>query len=364
MTDTRDEFFMRAALEQARNGRYIAPPNPAVGCVIVKNGEIVARGYTHAPGSQHAEIDALMNAKACGVDVQGATVYVTLEPCSHYGRTPPCAARLIEEKVGRVVAAMQDPNPLVAGKGLQMLEQAGIEVACGVCQDEAYESNIGFFTRMKTGLPWVRLKTAVSLDGRTALSNGKSRWITGEQARRQGRLWRARSQGILTGIGTVLADNPQMSVREEKLPSPSKYVLDSQALTPVTFNILQGQPTTIFVGEEAPESRVEALQAAGARVIRIGGVNGLNLRDVLEVIGQDAVNELHVESGATLAGALLEEGLVDEIVCYVAPAVMGEGMPFARLGPFKQMNDVLRWKFVSVEQIGEDLELVLRKNNL
>lgn len=363
MTASRDEFFMRAALEQARLGTYIAAPNPAVGCVIVKDDVIVARGYTHAPGSQHAEIDALMNAQAAGVDVAGATVYVTLEPCSHYGRTPPCAARLIQEGVGRVVAALKDPNPLVSGKGLKMLQDAGIEVACGVCREEAYESNIGFFTRMKTGLPWVRLKTAVTLDGRTALNNGASRWITCEQARRKGRLWRARAQGILTGIGTVLADNPQMSVREEKLPSPEKFVVDSQALTPVTFNILQGQPTTIFVGPKAPESRTEALQAAGARVRRVEeNYDGLNLREVLACIAQNGVNELHVEAGAKLSGALLEAGLVDEIVCYIAPAMMGEGLPFAYLGPFKQMHDVLRWKFVSVEKIGDDLEVILRKN--
>ena len=361
MTHTQDELFMLAALEQAQQGRYIAAPNPAVGCVIVKNGEIVARGYTHAPGSQHAEIDALMNAEAAGIDVAGSTVYVTLEPCSHYGRTPPCAARLIKERVGRVVAALQDPNPLVAGKGLGMLREAGIDVTCGVCEQQAYESNIGFFTRMKTGRPWVRLKTAVTLDGRTALPNGKSRWITGEQARRRGRLWRARAQGILTGIGTVLADNPQMSVREEKLPSPAKFVLDSQALTPVTFNILQGEPTTIFVGQEAPESRVEALKAAGARVVRIDGTDGLDLQAVLRTIGETGVNELHVEAGATLSGALLEAGLVDEIICYMAAAVMGEGMPFARIGPFKLMSDVLRWKFVGVERVGDDLELVLRK---
>ena len=184
MTDTSDEIFMRAALEEARKGRYIAPPNPAVGCVIVKDGQIVSRGYTHAPGSQHAEIDAIMNAKQAGIDITGATYYVTLEPCSHYGRTPPCAARLIEERAGRVVAAIEDPNPQVAGKGLEMLRQAGVAVACGVCRDEAYESNIGFFTRMTTGKPWVRLKTAVTLDGRTALYNGASRWITSEEARR------------------------------------------------------------------------------------------------------------------------------------------------------------------------------------
>lgn len=366
MTETRDEFYMRAALEEARRGTYIAPPNPAVGCVVVKNGEIVARGYTHAPGSQHAEVDAIANAKAAGVDVRGATVYVTLEPCSHYGRTPPCAAMLVKEGVGRVVAALEDPNPLVAGRGLAMLCEAGIEVACGVCRDEAYESNLGFFTRMKTGLPWVRLKTAVTLDGRTALNNGTSRWITSEEARRKGRLWRARAQGVLTGIGTVLADNPEMSVREEQLPSPVKFVLDSRALTPVTFNILQGQPATIFVGDEAPESRTEALRAAGATVVRLdacsNGGESLDLRAALQYIGGCGVNTLHVEAGATLSGALLSQGLVDEIVCFVAPALMGEGMPFARLGPFEKMDDVQRWKFAGLERVGDDIELVLRKN--
>ena len=205
MTVEQDELFMRAALQEARNGLYIAPPNPAVGCVLVRDGRIIARGFTHAPGSRHAEIDAIENAKAQGIDVRGATAYVTLEPCSHYGRTPPCALRLIDEGIGRVVAAMEDPNPLVAGRGLKMLQDAGVAVTSGVCRDEAYESNIGFFTRMRTGRPWVRLKTAVSLDGRSALSNGESRWITSEEARRRGRLWRARAQGILTGIGTVLS---------------------------------------------------------------------------------------------------------------------------------------------------------------
>lgn len=362
MTDTSDEIFMRAALEEARKGRYIAPPNPAVGCVIVKDGQIVSRGYTHAPGSQHAEIDAIMNAKQAGIDITGATYYVTLEPCSHYGRTQPCAARLIEERAGRVVAAIEDPNPQVAGKGLEMLRQAGVAVVCGVCRDEAYESNIGFFTRMTTGKPWVRLKTAVTLDGRTALYNGASRWITSEEARRKGRLWRARAQGILTGIGTVLADNPQMSVREEKLPSPVKYVADSQALTPVTFNILQGQPTTIFVSDTAPQARVDALVAAGATVRCVGGSEGLDLEEIIRQIGRDEINELHVEAGATLSGALLDADLVDEIVCYLAPAVMGEGMPFAKLGPFKEMSEVLRGRFVSFEKVGDDLEVVLRKN--
>ena len=285
MTVEQDELFMRAALQEARNGLYFAPPNPAVGCVLVRDGRIIARGFTHAPGSRHAEIDAIENAKAQGIDVRGATAYVTLEPCSHYGRTPPCALRLIDEGIGRVVAAMEDPNPLVAGRGLKMLQDAGVAVTNGVCRDEAYESNIGFFTRMRTGRPWVRLKTAVSLDGRSALSNGESRWITSEEARRRGRLWRARAQGILTGIGTVLSDNPQMSVREEKLPSPFKFVLDSLALTPVTFNILQGQPATIFVGSDAPQSRVEVLEAAGASVVSLPGTRSLDLGAALDYIG-------------------------------------------------------------------------------
>lgn len=354
---------MLEAVAESRKGQFVAPPNPAVGCVIVRDGIEIARGYTHAPGSAHAEIDAINNAQKAGKSVEGATFYVTLEPCSHYGRTPPCALRLIQEKAGRVVAALRDPNPLVAGKGLAMLKDAGIEVDCGVCEQEAYEANIGFLTRMQRSTPWVRMKTAASLDGRTALANGQSQWITGAQARRAGHLLRARAQGLLTGIGTVLADDPLMNVRlEGDYPSPVKYVVDRWAQTPVNAKILQGRRCVIFVGKAADPIKIAALEKAGAEVRVIEDAQeGLDLKTVIASIGADAVNELHVEAGAGLNGALLAAGLIDEIVCFCAPCLMGEGLPIARLPQCLKMDEVQRWRFHDVCRVGEDLQLTLRK---
>lgn len=366
--DAEDVRWMRLALDEAKKGRLIAPPNPSVGCVIVRDGREIARGYTHAPGSAHAEIDALENARTAGRPVEGATVYVTLEPCSHFGRTPPCAARLIREKVARVVAATPDPNPLVAGRGIRMLRQAGIEVTVGVCADEAVEANIGFMTRMRTGLPWVRMKIATSLDGRTALSNGRSKWITAEAARRDGRLQRATAQGLLTGIGTVLADDPRMDVRLAglgDLPSPRKYVLDTNAQTPPVAKILGGRPTVVFCSEAADPQAKAGLAAAGAQVRTLppGSLPGtLDLRAALESIARDEINVLHVEAGAGLNGALLTAGLVDEIVCYMAPKLMGTGNGWAELPVFASMDEVQCWRFRSAERIGVDVKLVLRKH--
>lgn len=355
---------MRMALEEARKGRYIAPPNPAVGCVLVRDGQIIARGHTHAPGSRHAEVDAIENALAAGISVEGATAYVTLEPCSHYGRTPPCALRLIKEKIRRVVVGVLDPNPLVAGRGVAMLREAGVEVLTGVLEKECFESNIGFLTRMKTGLPWVRMKVAASLDGRTALANGLSQWITGPSAREDGQRLRARAQGLLTGIGTVLADDPQMNVRcDASLPSPAKYIFDTRARTPVTARILQGAPATVFVGTDAWDADVRALENAGARVVALPlNANGhIELASAVKAIGDDAVNELHVEAGAGLNGGLLAAGLVDEIVCYAAPAMIGRGPGWANLPEFRTMDEIFRWHFHEVLPVGEDLRIVLRK---
>ncbi len=354
--------FMRMALEEVRKGRYIAPPNPSVGCVIVKDGCVISRGYTHAPGSCHAEIDALDNAKAAGADVRGSTVYVTLEPCAHYGRTPPCAVRLAQEGVGRVVAAVLDPNPLVAGKGLKILKDAGIEVVCGVCEEEAYESNIGFMTRMRTGRPWVRLKIATSLDGFTALENGQSRWITSEAARTAGRFLRARSQGLLTGSGTVFTDNPQMNVRCEGLPDPVKYIVATHAALSPDMKIFAGRPAVVFTSRASCGKNADKLVAAGIEVRLVDEAEGgLDLRQVIDSIGADQVNELHVEAGARLNGALMCAGLADEIVCYASPSFMGSGRPVAALPVFEHMDQVLRWKFHAIGTAGEDLELVLRK---
>ena len=355
---------MREALNEAARGRFIAPPNPAVGCVLVRDGTVFARGFTHAPGSAHAEVDAVRNAKAAGLSVVGATAYVTLEPCSHYGRTPPCAKMLIEEGVSRVVVGTLDPNPMVAGRGAAMLREAGVEVAVGVCEAECIESNIGFLTRMRTGRPWVRIKVAASIDGLTALANGQSQWITCTEARRDGQLLRARAQGLLTGIGTVLADDPQMNVRvDPALPSPRKYVLDTDANTPPAAKILQGAPATIFVGARASDLRVRALEEAGADVVLLNesSEGGLDLTQALRHIAEDGVNELHVEAGASLNGALLRAGLADEVVCYVAPAVMGRGLGWAILPEFTSMDQVLRWRFHRVDRLGCDLRLVLRK---
>ena len=332
-TESVDEHWMREALKASVGARLIAPPNPAVGCVIVKDGREIARGFTQAPGSAHAEIQALNAAAAVGESVVGATVYVTLEPCSHYGRTPPCALRLIKERVGRVVAAVKDPNPLVAGRGLNMLK------------------------------PWVRMKLAASLDGRTALENGESRWITSEASREDGRLLRAYSQGILTGVGTVKADDPQMNVR---LPGdwkdPVKFVCDAKASMSPAAKILQGAPCVVFVGMEAPEAACRALRNAGADVVTVAEVEPgrLDMQAVLSEIGRREVNVLHVEAGARLSGDLIRRGLVDELVLYAAPALMGHGKKLAELPHFDAMSEVLRWEFKNVTRSGDDLKLVLR----
>ena len=362
-TESVDEHWMREALKASVGARLIAPPNPAVGCVIVKDGREIARGFTQAPGSAHAESQALNAAAAAGESVVGATVYVTLEPCSHYGRTPPCALRLIKERVGRVVAAVKDPNTLVAGRGLNMLKDAGIDVVSGVCEAEAVESNIGFLTRMKRGTPWVRMKLAASLDGRTALENGESRWITSEASREDGRLLRAYSQGILTGVGTVKADDPQMNVR---LPGdwkdPVKFVCDAKASMSPAAKILQGAPCVVFVGMEAPEAACRALRNAGADVVTVAEVEPgrLDMQAVLSEIGRREVNVLHVEAGARLSGDLIRRGLVDELVLYAAPALMGHGKKLAELPHFDAMSEVLRWEFKNVTRSGDDLKLVLR----
>lgn len=363
MERSADEHWMREALKASEGARLIAPPNPAVGCVIVKDGREIGRGFTQAPGSAHAEIQALKAAQAAGESVVGATVYVTLEPCSHYGRTPPCALRLVQEKVGRVVAATVDPNPLVAGRGLRMLQEAGIAVTAGVCEAEAIESNRGFLTRMRRGTPWVRMKLAASIDGATALANGSSRWITSSASREDGRLLRAYSQGVLTGVGTVLADDPQMNVRlAGQWRDPPKFVADAGASTPVTAKILQGAPCTIFVGEGASRDACRRLADAGATVTTVpeAAPGRLDPAAVLQELGRREVNLLHVEAGARLSGDLLERGLVDEVVLYSAPCWMGRGRPMVVLPTFESMEQVRRWRYHEVKRLGEDLRLTLR----
>src|SRR5512147_1037592 len=266
MYDEADREFMARALTLANRALYDAEPNPRVGCVIVREGRIIGEGWTQAPGSNHAEVEALLDARRNGHDVRGATVYVSLEPCSHFGRTPPCATALIEAHVGRVIAAVEDPNPLVAGGGLEMLRSAGVDVRCGLLEQEAAEINVGFFSRMQRGRPWVRMKIAASLDGKTALESGVSKWITSEEARRDGHAWRARACAVLTGIGTVKDDDPQLTVREVQTSrQPLRVVVDSRLQTPLTAKVLGPGTIIAAAGVDAPRS--VALRAHGAEVV-------------------------------------------------------------------------------------------------
>ena len=300
------------------------------------------------------------------MNIEGATVYVTLEPCSHYGRTPPCALALINHRVGRVVAAMKDPNPLVAGKGLAMLEAAGIPTACGVLEEEAWESNRGFFTRMTRGTPWVTLKVGASIDGRTALPNGESQWITGEAARQDVQRLRSESGAILTGIGTVLADDCRLNVRlpgrdPAEIRQPLRVVVDSSLRTPATARVIGEDGLCLIVCAKADPKRKAELEMRGAEVIELPGSDGrVDLRALVSELGRREVNDLLAEGGATLNGALLDAGLVDEIVVYTAPILIGEGRGMWSVGPYKRLAEAERWAYRSVSRLGEDLCFDLR----
>ena len=317
-----DYIHMAHALQLAERGLYTTSPNPRVGCVIVRDGAMVGSGWHQQAGQPHAEIHALREA---GDAARGATAYVTLEPCSHHGRTPPCANALIAAGVARVVVAMQDPNPQVAGNGLALLQNAGIVTDCGLLEAQARELNVGFIKRMVMGHPWLRIKTASSLDGKTALSGGASKWITGAPARHDAHRLRARSCAILTGIGTVLTDDPALNVRDvETTRQPLKVIVDSRLQTPVTAHILSGAPTLIACAE--PDARrIAALEAAGAEIRCLPGDAGqVDLGALLSILAQRGINEVMTEAGATLNGALIAAGFVDEWVMYIAPLLLGD----------------------------------------
>lgn len=310
-----DQEYMTRALRLAAQGLNTTTPNPRVGCVLVKDGMVVGEGWHERAGEAHAEVHALRNA---GEAARGATAYVTLEPCAHHGRTPPCVDALIEAGVVRVVAAMNDPNPLVAGEGLARLEQAGIAVAVGLLEGDAGKLNVGFVSRMTRGRPWVRIKVAASLDGKTALLNGKSQWITGPEARRHAHGWRARSCAIMTGSGTVLDDDPGLTVREVPCTrQPRRVVIDGRLLTPANARVLEGEGALIFsaTAGSLPNAEVVALSAGAGRVDLVG---------VIDELGRRGVNELMVEGGYRLNGALLRAGLVDELLIYQAPLIIGD----------------------------------------
>lgn len=383
-----DIKYLQTALELAHKAIGLCSPNPRVGCVLVKDDQIIGQGHTQSVGQAHAEVVAIRDAQAREMDTADATAYVTLEPCSHYGRTPPCAHALIVARVAKVVVACLDPNPQVAGQGVEKLRAAGIEVEVlppeHALAQAAYELNIGFMTRMQFNRPFTRLKWAQSADGKTALPTGRSQWITGEAARQDGHRWRARADVIVTGVGTVLHDDPQMNVRGVELVNqPMKCVVDAWAQTPLSaklFNDGQIWLACAEVAEDHPQAGALAARLAlleqehaNLTVLRVPTVMSMegdvrhervDLRALWAHLAELEFNEIHVEAGATLNAALLEAGLVDELLMYLAPRVVGAGLPTAQFSPECNLDDLLhagQWRWHEVQMLGEDLGLRLRK---
>lgn len=341
--------MMRRALSLAEKGLYSTTPNPRVGCAVTRNEQIIGEGWHERAGGPHAEVVALQNSAA-----EGATVYVNLEPCSHQGRTPPCVDLLVKAKVRRVVAAMLDPNPEGAGGG-KRLAAAGIRFEHGLMEEEARELNIGFISRVTRRRPWVRLKVAATLDGRTALADGRSQWITGAEARRDGHRWRARACAVLTGIGTVKADDPQLTVREVQTPrQPLRVIVDSRLETPPQARILQGERVLIFAAREGklPNAEVVALPNANQKVA---------LPAMLEELARRGINELHVEAGFRLNGSLTREGCVDEFLLYLNPSFLGDdAQGMLDLAAPTVLDERLKLRVLSLDRLGDDLRLIAR----
>jgi diaminohydroxyphosphoribosylaminopyrimidine deaminase/5-amino-6-(5-phosphoribosylamino)uracil reductase len=355
--------FILAALQAAANAPLSAAPNPRIGCVLVSAaGQTVGLGHTQQAGGPHAEIMALRDAAAHGHSTEGATAYVTLEPCSHHGRTGPCCDALIAAGIRKVVASMADPNPLVSGQGFERLRAAGVEVEVGPGAVEARELNIGFFSRMIRKTPWVRMKVAASLDGATALSNGQSQWITSPEARADGHAWRARACAVLTGIGTVLQDNPGLDVRLVETPrQPFRVIVDSLLQTPVDAKIFQaGGPVWIYTAVQGSPLEA-ALAAKGATVTCLPDARGkVDLAAMMKDLARREINELHVEAGSKLNGSLIREGLVDEFLVYLAPKLLGPGQGMASFGPLQQLSDAVPLQFQSAAMVGVDLRVLAR----
>ncbi|KKW79360.1 5-amino-6-(5-phosphoribosylamino)uracil reductase [Acinetobacter sp. AG1] len=350
---SQDQYWMQQAIELARLGQYSTKPNPNVGCVIVKDGQLIGEGYHPKAGQPHAEVFALRQA---GEHAKGATAYVTLEPCAHYGRTPPCAEALVKAQVKKVVVACSDPNPLVAGKGVQILQAAGIEVETGLCVETAKTLNLGFLKAMSTGSPYVRLKIASSLDGRTAMASGESKWITGAIARQDVQHWRAISGAVITGIQTVLADDCELNVRElegvdlTSVVQPKRVVLDRQGQLPLLAKILKNPETVIVMTPFRQE-------LADLGVIQL---TPQPLSQLLQTLTQQyQIYDVLVEAGATLSTAFLQQGLVDEMISYVAPTLLGQSARAMFNAEFSTMAEQLRFDLVDVTQLGQDIRLRL-----
>ncbi len=370
-----DTSALNRALDLARQALWLTSPNPRVGCVITAaDGTVLGEGHTQRAGGPHAEIMALRDAAARGHSVQGATAWVTLEPCAHQGRTGPCCDALAAAGIGRVVSAMHDPNPKVAGQGMSRLAAAGVQTetlqADSDLAVQARELNIGFFSRMERGLPWVRMKMAASLDGQTALQNGQSQWITGPKARADGHAWRARACAILTGIGTVLEDDPRLNVRGLEVPrQPHLVVVDSRLDMPLTAKLLDTQGTGeqarqiwIYTATSEQADKRAALTARGVTVIDCPGPGGkVDLLGLLRDLAQRDINELHLEAGHKLNGSFIREGLVDEFLVYLAPQLLGPGQGMANLPALTDLVGAVKLAFHAVDRIGLDLRLLLRR---
>ena len=366
--------FMQKALDLAAQALRITSPNPRVGCVIVNaHGEVLGQGHTQRAGGPHAEVMALRDAASRNFSVEGATAYVTLEPCAHHGKTGPCCVALAEAKVAKVVVALVDPNPLVAGKGIDNLKAAGIQVEVGDGAAASAALNPGFLSRMSRQQPWVRMKIAASLDGQTALQNGQSQWITGPEARADGHAWRARACAILTGIGTVLEDNPRLDLRlsphaEAPPRMPHLVIVDSRLETPLDAQLFEhsrpGAPTPrqvwIYAAIDNPAKRA-GLEAQGAQVSLLPNPQGkVDLKALLQDLARREINELHVEAGHKLNGSLIREGCIDEVLLYLAPQMLGLGQGMAQWGPLTDLAQALRLEFTETQLIGKDLRVLAR----
>jgi len=373
MTHAEQPDYITQALRLAESAMSTTSPNPRVGCVLVSPVlGLIGQGRTQQAGGPHAEIMALRDAAAKGHATAGCTAYVTLEPCCHHGRTGPCCDALIAAGIKKVVASMADPNPLVAGQGFARLQAAGIEVEVGPGAAESRELNIGFFSRMIRKTPWVRMKVAASLDGQTALLNGQSQWITGEAARADGHAWRARSCAVLTGIGTVLADNPRLDVRlPDVMRQPHVVIIDSQLETPLDALILGAERPIFVYFAVQNDAKKQALEALGVTVIHLPGkmpgktqtgqeTAKVDLPAMLRDLAQREVNELHIEAGNKLNGSLIREGLVDELLLYIAPKLLGTGQGMASFGPLQTLSEAPELAFLSSDMVGRDLRLRAR----
>jgi diaminohydroxyphosphoribosylaminopyrimidine deaminase/5-amino-6-(5-phosphoribosylamino)uracil reductase len=361
-----DQHFMARALALAETGLYVPAPNPRVGCVIVKDGQIVAEGVTQAAGCAHAEIMALRSLQQQGMSAQGTTVYVSLEPCSHHGKTPPCTDALIDAQPARVVIAHVDPYPAVSGRGIAALRDAGIDVTVGVLAEQALEINPGFVSRMVRGTPFVWAKIAASMDRYTALPDGQSQWITGPAARADGHHWRARSCVVLTGIGTVKADDPLFNVRAVKTArQPKRALIDPNLEIPNKAQLLQTEGLILFAANAA-QQRSDELQTMGAVVVNCPQANAPDRVDMLSVmqwLSENDINEVHVEAGAGITGALWQAGCVDELLLYLAPTFLGHGKPMLDIPGIDQLTEAEALSFVDHRQVGEDVRIRARRSD-